>query len=194
MTASVIASKLPEYAVNQLVQMRGETDAHWKLCARLLERLFDDAKVSLPKMLIYQNAAAYVGQRTSTVRNWLSIYQTVGDDLLDEYAPVFTYSHWRAMVPAAKRVGKSIADYAAELAATADDYGGMPIPPDVIVARSISGPKTDAELFDDALHSAWAAFAIISNHVGKVRPELADDVTVLIAQLQRFTGKVEKAK
>lgn len=189
-------ARLSENTANALRQLRGESDAHWKLAVRVLERELDAAfkrGQPLPRMKLYQDAAALLGQKTSTVRNWVGIYNAVGDELLDEYDGIFTFSHWRALVPAARRANHSVADYAALIAATADDYAGLPIPVDVIVARSAAGQKTPAEIFEDALDSARSDLAVMSRHVAALYPKLRKRLGLVIAELESLAAAVDLA-
>jgi len=191
---SAAAAKLPDHVVGQLIQLADSGDAHWKQAARVLDQVFEDARaegIRLPKMKMYQDAAAYLGQKLSTVRNWTAVYHAVGDALLDQYCDVFRYSHWRAIVPAARSADppKSIEDFAAELARTADNYGGQPIPVDVIIARTATTPKTEAEIFWGALADACASLATASRHVDAVNKKLRPDVLVLASALEELAAK-----
>lgn len=193
-TKPQVVAKLPDDIKDQLVQLADDGDKQWLQSARILDQMFEDAKdegVRLPKMKMYQDAAAYLGQKSSTVRNWTAIYHKVGDDLLDEYGSTFRYSHWRAIVPAARKAKKTVADFAAELAKTADEYGGMPIPPDVIIARTDQVEKSDEELFTEELEAVRLNLANMSRHVSKVHPKLRSDVLVLMSGAEDLAGKVE---
>lgn len=191
-----IQSKLPIYAVDSFIQWRNDGDKEWRAVALTLQRVFAEAarkNKSVPKMKLYQDAASYLGQGGSTVRNWHGIFTSVGDELLDEYDGIFTFSHWRKMVPAAKRAKKNLADYAAGVAATADNYGGLPIPPDAIVAIG-SKAKTPTELVEKGIDDARASIAIVSRHINAVHPTLAEDVRRVMAAVEDLNTKFERAE
>ena len=194
-TSNTVA-KLPEHIKDQLIQWAVEGDAYWRQAARLLESMFEDAQaenVRLPKMLMYQHAAACLGQKSSTVRSWSDVYKKVGDALLDEYEDTFRYSHWRAIIPAAKKANKTIEAYAAEIAKTSDNYGGLPIPVDVIIARSGGEPpKTEAELFLEELEAVRSDLALMSKHVDAYDRRLRDAVLILASAAEDLNAHVEK--
>lgn len=191
---TLTAVKLPDHIKDVLVMLADDGDSQWKQAAAVLEQMFEDAKaenIRLPKMRMYSDAAAYLGQKSSTVRNWAAVYKKVGDSLLNEYADTFRYSHWRAIIPAAKKAGKTLDDFAAELAKTADNYGGMPIPVDVIIARGGEPEKTGAELFVDAAESAQAELDVMSKHVDAFAPKLKPQVLDIARQVTDLAGRVE---
>lgn len=192
-------AKLPDHVVGQLIQLADSGDAQWKQAARVLDQIFEDARaegIRLPKMVIYQDAAAYLGQKLSTVRNWTAIYHAVGDALLDQYCDTFRFSHWRAMIPAARSADppKSIEDFAAELAATSDDYGGLPIPVDVIIARTAKPEQASAEIFDEALDNARAALATMVRRIDDVNKKLHHDVFAISSALENLAARIEESK
>jgi len=104
---------------------------------------------------------------------------------------VFRFAHWRAMLPIAKREGKPVEEIARDLAATADDYAGMPIPPDVIAARAASKPKTSREIFEDEINRARAALSTAINHAPH---DFIDDVATLARRIEEFAKKAGMEK
>ena len=185
---------IPDNYRNALIALADQGEEQWRAAARLLDALIDDAaaeKIALPKMKAYQDAAALLGVKTVTVRGWVAVHTIVGDALLDEFDSVFRFAHWRAMLPIAKREGKPVEEIARDLAATADDYAGMPIPPDVIAARAASKPKTRREIFEDEINRARAALSIAINHAPH---EFIDDVTTLARRIEEFAKKAGMEK
>ena len=176
------------------IALAEQSEEQWRAAARRFDTMLEDAaaeKVALPKMKAYQDAAALLGVKTVTIRTWSAVYHAVGDALLDEFDDTFRFAHWRAMLPIAKREGKPVEEIARELAKTADDYGGMPIPPDVIAARAATKPKTSAEIFEDEINRALAALSTALNHVPKEHSTLLTNIMRVVEEFAKKAG-IEK--
>lgn len=179
---------------NAFIALADQSEEQWRAAARLFDTMLDDAaaeKIALPKMKAYQDVAALLGVKTVTIRTWSAVFHAVDEALLDEFDDVFRFAHWRAMLPIAKREGKPVEEIARELAKTADDYAGLPIPPDVIAARAATKPKTSAEIFEDQINRARAALSTALNHTPR---DLIDDVTTLVRRIEEFAKKAKIEK
>jgi hypothetical protein len=144
---------LPEAVRERLIVLADQGEAVWQQVALITLGLL--AEPTAVKMKIYQEVGACLGMKSAGVRSWVSTYQRVGDDLLAEF-PQFRYTHWRTLLGAAHRTNKSLGELAAQWAATADDYAGLPVPPDKLAAV-LGTPKDERPPLVKALERASGA-------------------------------------
>lgn len=131
---------LPDAARDVLLACGAQRETAWRSVALLLDALIQDrerehgATSRLGQMRLYADAAALVGVRSSTVRGWLSVWRAVGEDVIEEFAPL-TFAHWRLIVAQMRATGRTAPDLAAAWLATSDGFAGLVVPPDVMAAR-----------------------------------------------------------
>ena len=127
-------------------------------------------------MEIYQDVAVLAGQKASTVRAWATYPKIIGDDLLAEF-PQFGLSHWRLLVRAARQTKSPLIVVVGQWAATAGDFGGMPIPVDALAAK-LDGRPDERNPYARALERAQRALASMARHAGeqpaRVRAEIGE--------------------
>jgi hypothetical protein len=144
-------------------------------------------------MQVYEAAAQCLGQQSSTVRNWVSIYRAVGAALIDRYAGTFWYAHWRAMVPGARRTRRSLPLFAAEIAATVAEarQAGLRLPLVAVIEQAAAATQPPHTRFAKRLKAAQAALALLVRDAEAISPALRREVLVLASALEDLEGKVE---
>lgn len=146
---------IPGDVRERLIALADAGEHVWQLVAVMTLDLLDQPGVQ--KMQVYTDVAACLGMKGSGVRAWCTVYRAVGDDLLVEF-PQFRLSHWRLFITASRRLKRPLLDVVMEWAATADDYGGLPVPPDRLAAGlGQSDAEDNRSPFEKAIERACLA-------------------------------------
>jgi hypothetical protein len=174
---------IPDETRELLVALADEGEKVWQEVAVVTMQLLGEP--GAVKMRIYSDVGACLGMKSAGVRSWVGTYQAVGDDLLAEF-PQFRYSHWRILVPAARKSGKSIAELAMAWAVTADAHNGMPVPPDKLAA-ALALPKGEKDPLIAGLERAGAALVSAMRYATKAQE------AELQAMADRLQAMAEKA-
>ena len=123
---------LPEEVRERLIALADAGEHVWQAVAAITLDLL--AQPGVQRLRLYADVGACLGMQSAGVRAWCGVYQAVGDDLLVEF-PQFRFTHWRVLVAAANRLKRALVDLTLAAAASADNYGGLPVPPDVLAVQ-----------------------------------------------------------
>lgn len=178
---------LPEEVRERLIALADAGEHVWQAVAAITLDLL--AQPGVQKLRLYADVGACLGMKSAGVRAWCGVYQAVGDDLLVEF-PQFRFTHWRVLTAAANRLKKPLVDLTLAAAASADNYGGQPVPPDVLAVQ-LGKPQDDRPALLKALERAGAAVVAAQRNCGSAA--MLQELDGVAATLERLAQEAAAA-
>lgn len=187
----ILELQLSDEQQNMLIALADADEARWSTIGHAVQLWLDDAELAsagkrVNRGKFYARVGAVAGLAANTVRQYQRVAEATEIGRLE--FPQFRYNHWLCFLAQAKREGRDVEMVATDWAATADEYGGLPVPVDVVRAalraKGADKPVDVAALIERAARAVQAALDHSDN------AELSNSLEIALAELGRAAGIV----